>query len=116
LIGINSAIASQTGSYAGYAFAIPVNLAKKILDDLKQYGSVNRGVLELRFLRLQMKNGILSNGNRPWYSKRCLYNSVMSKSAAAEAGLKEGDIIQSIDGTQLASSTEFSERIAKTST
>jgi S1-C subfamily serine protease len=39
LIGINSAIASQTGSYAGYAFAIPVNLAKKILDDLKQYGS-----------------------------------------------------------------------------
>jgi S1-C subfamily serine protease len=44
LIGINSAIASQTGSYAGYAFAIPVNF-KKILDDLKQYGSVNRGVL-----------------------------------------------------------------------
>jgi S1-C subfamily serine protease len=69
LIGINSAIASQTGSYAGYAFAIPVNLAKKILDDLKQYGSVNRGVLGLHFLRLQMKNGILSNGNRPWYSK-----------------------------------------------
>jgi S1-C subfamily serine protease len=45
LIGINSAIASQTGSYAGYAFAIPVNLAKKILDDLKQYGEVRRGVL-----------------------------------------------------------------------
>jgi S1-C subfamily serine protease len=44
LIGINSAIASQTGSYAGYSFAIPVNLAKKILDDLKKYGSVNRGM------------------------------------------------------------------------
>jgi C-terminal processing protease CtpA/Prc len=56
-----------------------------------------------------MKNGILSNGNRPWYSKRCLYNQC-NQSAAAEAGLKEGDIIQSIDGTQLASSTEFSER------
>ncbi|HET6559597.1 MAG TPA: trypsin-like peptidase domain-containing protein, partial [Prolixibacteraceae bacterium] len=44
LIGINSAIASQTGSYAGYAFAIPVNLARKILDDLREFGSVRRGV------------------------------------------------------------------------
>jgi hypothetical protein len=44
LIGINSAIASQTGSYAGYAFAIPVNLAKKILDDLKQYGCKSRSI------------------------------------------------------------------------
>jgi S1-C subfamily serine protease len=52
LIGINSAIASQTGSYAGYSFAIPVNLAKKILDDLKKYGSVNREYWELHFLHL----------------------------------------------------------------
>lgn len=49
LIGINTAIASQTGSYAGYAFAIPVNLAKKILDDLKNYGAVKRGILGVSF-------------------------------------------------------------------
>jgi S1-C subfamily serine protease len=59
-----------------------------------------------------MKNGILSNGNRPGTVNGVYITSVMSKSAAAEAGLKEGDIIQSIDGTQL-SSTEFSERIAR---
>jgi hypothetical protein len=69
-------------------------LAKKILDDLKQYGSVNRGVLELRSLRLQMKNGILSNGESPGTVNGVYITSVMSKSAAAEAGLKEGDIIQ----------------------
>lgn len=49
LIGINTAIASQTGSYAGYAFAIPVNLVIKILDDLKKYGSVKRGILGVSF-------------------------------------------------------------------
>jgi S1-C subfamily serine protease len=72
-------------------------LAKKILDDLKQYGSVNRGVLELR--SSPSDEGILSNGNRPGTVNGVYITSVMSKSAAAEAGLKEGDIIQSIDGT-----------------
>jgi serine protease Do len=114
LIGINSAIASQTGSYAGYAFAIPVNLAKKILDDIKQYGSVNRGILGVAFPspsaeELYFKQQGIALGT----VKGVYMTSVMSKSAAEEAGLKEGDIIQSIDGTQLASSTEFSERIAR---
>jgi S1-C subfamily serine protease len=98
------------GSYA-VAFAIP--MAKKILDDLKQYGSVNRGVLGVAFPspsdeeRYFKQQGIALTVNGVYIT------SVMSKSAAAEAGLKEGDIIQSIDGTQLASSTEFSERIAR---
>lgn len=114
LIGINSAIASQTGSYSGYSFAIPVNLAKKILDDLKQFGSVNRGILgvafpspsvEAQYFKQQGIASGLVNG--------VFIINVMSGSAAAEAGLKEGDIIQSIDGIQLASSTEFSERIAR---
>jgi S1-C subfamily serine protease len=70
-------------------------LAKKILDDLKQYGSVNRGVLD--FLHLQLKNAILSNRIALGTVKGVYITNVMS--AAAEAGLKEGDIIQSIDGT-----------------
>lgn len=49
LIGINTAIASLTGSYAGYGFAVPVNLAKKILDDLKEFGEVRRGILGVSF-------------------------------------------------------------------
>jgi S1-C subfamily serine protease len=82
-------------------------LAKKILDDLKQYGSVNRGVL-----------GCVSSPSDDYFKQQGpsgtvngVYITNVMKSAAAEAGLKEGDI--SIDGTQLASSTEFSERIAR---
>jgi serine protease Do len=114
LIGINSAIASQTGSYAGYSFAIPVNLAKKILNDLKQYGSVNRGVLGVAFPSPSDEERYFKQQGIALGTVNGVYiTNVMNKSAAAEAGLKEGDIIQSIDGIQLASSTEFSERIAR---
>ena len=114
LIGINSAIASQTGSYAGYSFAIPVNLAKKILDDLKQYGSVNRGILGVAFPAPSAEEQYFKQqGIVPGSVNGVFITNVMSESAAAEAGLKEGDIIQSIDGMQLTSSTEFSERIAR---
>jgi Do/DeqQ family serine protease len=114
LIGINSAIASQTGSYAGYAFAIPVNLAKKILDDLKNFGQVNRGVLGVSFPSPAAENQYLKQqGLIPATVKGVYIIGVQNESAAAEAGLKEGDIIQSIDGIVLNSSTEFSERIAR---
>jgi len=114
LIGINSAIASQTGSYAGYAFAIPVNLAKKILDDLREFGSVKRGVLGVAFPSPSGEEYYLKQqGIEPGSINGVYITNVMKGSAAESAGLKEGDIIQSIDGLQLASSSEFSERIAR---
>lgn len=114
LIGINSAIASQTGSYAGYAFAIPVNLAKKILDDLREFGSVKRGLLGVSFPSPSGEDYFLKEqGITPGSVNGVYITSVMRESAAAAAGLKEGDIIQSIDGIQLNSSSEFSERIAR---
>lgn len=114
LIGINSAIASQTGSYAGYAFAIPVNLAKKILDDLKIFGVVKRGVLGVSFPAPAAEDQYLIQlGLNPALVKGVYITGVQNESAAAVAGLKEGDIIQSLDGIVLNSSTEFSERIAR---
>jgi serine protease Do len=114
LIGINSAIASQTGSYAGYAFAIPVNLAKKILDDLKNFGEVKRGVLGVSFPSPSAEDQYLKQqGLNPALVNGVYIIGVQNESAAAEAGLKEGDIIQSIDGIVLNSSTVFSERIAR---
>jgi Do/DeqQ family serine protease len=114
LIGINSSIASQTGSYAGYAFAIPVNLAKKILDDLKNFGVVKRGVLEVSFPAPASEDQYLIQlGLNPALVKGVYITGVQNESAAAAAGLREGDIIQSIDGILLNSSTEFSERIAR---
>ena len=114
LIGINSAIASQTGSYAGYAFAIPVNLAKKILDDLKNYGRVKRGVLGVSFPSPSAEDQyMIQQGLNPANIKGVYITGVQTESAAAAAGLKEGDIIQSVDGVRLSSSSEFSERIAR---
>lgn len=114
LIGINSAIASQTGSYAGYAFAIPVNLAKKILGDLQKYGTVRRGVLGVAFPSPAGEEQYLSQqGLQPGAVSGVYITGVQPGSAAAAAGLRAGDIIQRVDGVAVNSSSEFSERIAR---
>ena len=114
LIGINTAIASLTGSYAGYAFAIPVNLAKKILDDLKEFGTVKRGILGVAFPSPSAENQYLKmQGITPGSVNGVFITDIQPGSAADAAGLKEGDIIQTVDGIQLFSSAEFSERIAR---
>lgn len=114
LVGINSAIASQTGSYAGYGFAIPSNLASKILDDLIKFGEVKRGFLGITFPTPLAEDEFLkSQGIKPGSVDGVFITGVQEGSAAAEAGLKEGDIIQSIDGVAFNSSSEFSEKIAR---
>ena len=114
LIGINTAIASLTGSYAGYAFAVPVSLVKKILDDLKEFGTVKRGILGVSFPAPSVEDQYLKQeGISPGSVKGVFVTGIQKGSAAAAAGLREGDIIQSIDGIQLFSSAEFSERIAR---
>lgn len=114
LIGINTAIASLTGSYSGYAFAIPVNLAKKIIKDLRDFGQVKRGILGVSFPSPAAEDLYLKQqGIEPGSVKGVFITNIQGGSAAASAGLKEGDIIQSIDGIPLFSSSEFSERIAR---
>ena len=114
LIGINTAIASLTGSYAGYAFAVPVNLAKKILDDLKEFGMVKRGLLGVTFPSPSVEDQYLKQqGIDPGSVKGVFITGIQDGSAADEAGLKEGDIISRINGVELFSSAEFSERIAR---
>lgn len=110
LIGINSAIASPTGVYAGYGFAIPINLAKKVLDDFKKYGSVKRGYIGITFTEineaLRKETGIDDiNG---------LYvQSVVKGGAAEAAGIKKGDVITKIDGKKIYSSSDLQERVAR---
>ncbi len=114
LIGINAAIASQTGSYAGYGFAIPVNLVKKVVSDFRKYGEIKRGYLGVNFPAPSVEDQILSEkGINPASVKGVYITSVQKGSSAAGAGLKSGDIIQSIDGVGVTSSAEFSERIAR---
>ena len=114
LIGINTAIASMTGSYAGYAFAIPVTLAKKILDDLKKYGEVRRGVLGVSFPAPSAEDAYLKQqGISPGSITGVIVMDIQPGSAAEKAGLKEGDVLQGIDGMAINSSADFSERIAR---
>ena len=114
LIGINTAIASETGSYAGYAFAVPVNLAKKVLEDLKTFGTVKRGILGVSFPSPAVEEQYLKQqGLDPGKVVGVYIIGIQKGSSADKAGLKAGDIIQSIDGIALSSSSEFSERIAR---
>ena len=111
LVGINTAIASQTGSYAGYSFAVPVTLVKKVMDDLLEFGIVQRALLgiEITDAALASQNEALDvdvvNG---------VYVSVVkSNSAANEAGIKKGDIIIAIDGRQVNNVSELQELVAR---
>lgn len=114
LIGINAAIASQTGSYAGYGFAIPANLVKKIVADFREFGEVKRGYLGVSFPAPAVEDQILrEQGIDPASVKGVYITGVQTGSAAAAAGLKAGDIIQTVDGAVVPSSAEFSERIAR---
>ncbi|MEZ4894926.1 MAG: Do family serine endopeptidase [Saprospiraceae bacterium] len=106
LIGINTAIASPTGVYAGYAFAIPSNLVQKVVEDLRQFGVVQRGYLGI-IIRDQAKEGEdkLLTG--------VIVDSLVEKSAAREAGIKKGDVITKIDDQQIKSSPELLEIVGK---
>jgi Do/DeqQ family serine protease len=110
LIGVNAAIASQSGSYEGYGFAIPVNLAKKVLNDFKEFGSVRRGYIGINFTGLdaeQSKRFGVSEINGLYV------NEVIPGSGADKGGLKEGDIITKVDGTQILSPSDLQERIGR---
>ena len=110
LVGINTAIISQTGSYAGYSFAVPVNIVKKIVYDLMDYGSVQRAVLGITMqeiddkiadeLKLSSRNGV--------------YIVEVSKSGAADkAGIKAGDVLIAIDSTMLTNSASVQEAVSR---
>ncbi len=113
LIGINSAIASPTGSYAGYSYAIPANLVKKVVDDMVEFGNVQRGYLGVNYI----------DGKSATPEARKQYNldnvegvviaNVLDESGAAKAGLKEGDIIKTINSRPIRTGTQLQEQIAQ---
>jgi periplasmic serine protease, Do/DeqQ family len=110
LVGINTAIASRTGSYTGYSFAIPVSIVKKVVDDLRQYGAVQRAVLGVVLQELNQdyadKNGIKE-------LKGVLIAGVMSNSSAEDAGIKIGDVVLSVNDVEVNSPSELQEQINK---
>jgi Do/DeqQ family serine protease len=112
LVGINTAIASETGQYAGYAFAIPSNLMKKVVDDLMKFGSVQRGLLGVQ---IQDVNNELAEKEGLKEVKGVFVAKVNENSAAEAAGMKDGDVIISIDNEAVNTSNELQEKVGKKS-
>lgn len=108
LIGINSAIASQSGTYEGYGFAIPVNLAKKVMDDFLKFGEVRRGFIGVTFQEL---NADIAKELKLTEIDGLYVNSTLEGGAAEKAGIKKGDIIKQLDGQEISSSARLQERV-----
>lgn len=110
LVGINTAIASRTGSFAGYSFAVPANIARKVINDIMKYGSVQRGYLgvEIRDVTAELADEKGLKGVKGVY-----VNGVNPKSAAEEAGLKPGDVIVKVGDVAVNSSSELQEQISR---
>ncbi|MFD0940004.1 trypsin-like peptidase domain-containing protein [Pedobacter boryungensis] len=110
LVGINAAIASETGRNEGYGFAIPVNLAKKILEDFKEYGTVKRGYIGVTFQALDADAAEKLNVK----DINGLYvSSVLPGGGAASAGIKEGDIIKKVEGVEIYDSPDLQEKVGR---
>ncbi|KIO75615.1 serine protease [Pedobacter lusitanus] len=112
LIGINAAIASQTGTNEGYGFAIPVNLAKKILEDFKKFGSVKRGYVGVTFQEL---NADAAENLKIKDVSGLYVNDVMPNGGGAAAGIKKGDIIKKVEGKDVFASPDLQEKIGRMS-
>lgn len=110
LIGINSAIASHTGYYTGYSFAIPSNIARKVVDDLKQYGMVQRAVMAVTIQ--EVDNNVAQELNLPQVKGVCI-TSVSDDGAADRAGLQQYDVLISINGAEVNSVSELREVLAQ---
>ena len=106
LIGVNAAIASNTGSFAGYSFAIPVNIVKKVVNDLKKYGRVQRVSFGASFSEMDAKKADEMHLNN---AKGIQFSKIEPDRAADKAGIKEGDILLAIDGHEVNSSSELKE-------
>ena len=110
LIGINAAIASNTGSYTGYSFAIPVNIVSKVIDDLLKYGEVQRAFLGAEFVELDSKLAKEKNIDE---MKGVYVNEIEDGGAADVAGIKNGDVITAIDNTVVNNAAEAQELIGR---
>lgn len=104
LIGVNTAIASPTGAYSGYSFAVPSNIVSKVVEDLIAYGMVQRGVLGIK---IKSVNTALAREHDLEVSQGVYVANFSASSAAEEAGLKSGDVIVAIDGKKVNSSAEL---------
>lgn len=110
LVGINAAIASNTGAYSGYSFAIPSNLAKKVVQDIMEFGKVQRGYLGASTTELDAQTAKKYGLNS---YKGVIVSSVNPDGSADKAGLEAGDVILSVDGKEINSGSRLQEILSE---
>ena len=110
LVGINTAIASPTGAYAGYSFAVPVMIVKKVMKDLKEFGAVQRALLGVEIGDVTSE---LAKEKNLGEVRGVYVGGVREGGAGEEAGLKEGDVIIEIEGVKVSSASELQEIIVR---
>lgn len=111
LIGVNSAIYSNTGSYAGFSFAIPTTIVKKVMTDLRQYGTVQRAVLGCTVKELDAK--IAKDKNITAIKAGLLVDAVNDRSTAKEIGLQKDDVITAINDVEVHNFAQLVEQLNK---
>ena len=112
LIGINTAIESPTGSYSGYSFAVPSNIARKVVGDLKEFGTVQRAMMGISMWRDELTPAVAKELGTDEVSGIYVYD-VIPNGAAAKAGIKKGDVIKRINGIEIKTRPEFQGQLAK---
>jgi Do/DeqQ family serine protease len=110
LVGINTAIATATGGYAGYSFAIPVSLVKKVMDDLLEFGSVQRGMLGIQIVNVTNE---LADEEHLDVVQGVYVTNVNRDGAARQSGLETGDVITAINNHPVNSVSELQEWVAR---
>ena len=127
LIGINTAIYSETGNFAGYSFAVPISIAGKIANDLKQYGTVQRAVMGVMMMSVGDIANWLSTPNLSSKDKEELtelkskikvsegacVSGFAERSSAKEAGIEKGDVIVAVNGVNVKNANTLQEQISK---
>ncbi len=109
LVGINTAIASPSGAFAGYSFAVPVSLVKKVVSDLIEYGTVQRALLGISIYDV---NAQVAEQNNLNVLKGIYVNGVMAGKAADRAGIEQGDVIVAIDNKPVNNVAQLQEQVA----
>ncbi len=115
LVGINTLIKSQTGSYVGYSFAIPESIVRKVVVDLKEFGVVQRALLGIQFRPVDQDFLDSDEGKDAGIKEigGAYVASVSEGGAASEAGIRKGDVIMEVDGVKITEASTLQEQIAK---
>lgn len=114
LIGVNSAIASPTGYYSGYSYAIPVNIVKKVVDDLIKFGTVQRGFLGVRFVNASdLTEDDKKRQGIPASAEGIYVTDVPTDGGAYEAGIRKGDMLTKVNGAEITNGAEMQGLISR---